>query len=267
MSDYLQRTLEEFHACTLLSVQAFDPVGRILGQFGLDGTEHAVRCPVRTQSISSVMEKLDQNKERSSYYIGSCANVQGPRDMRCGEVSFIVCKIDPRMPELGAFAFWPGRTMDGSFQETPVSVIEHLVGLLQNLARANLLGSTDEKTDVSSYGHHVRRAIAYLEQNLTINATLETASEELSLSKSYLCRIFRKETGITFSDYANALRITRSKILLAETNLHLLDIALTVGFNDQSYFNRVFKKTTGVTPLVFRREYAGAQAKNNVRIA
>lgn len=267
MSDYLQRTLEEFHACTLLSVQAFDQTGRILGQFGLDGTEHAVRCPVRTQSVSSVMEKLDRDKDRVSYYVGSCATVQGPRDARCGECCFIVCKIDPRIPELGAFAFWPGRTVDGSFQETPESVMEHLVSLLQNLARANLLNTTEEKTDVSGYGHHVRRAIAYLEQNLTGNATLESASEDLSLSKSYLCRIFRSETGLTFSDYANAMRITRSRILLAETNLPLLDIALAVGFNDQSYFNRVFKKNTGVTPLVFRREYAGGDAKSGVRIA
>lgn len=267
MSDYLQRTLEEFHSCTLLSVQAFDPAGNILGQYGLDGTEHAVRCPVRKQSIEQVMNSLDHTQERVSFYIGSCSSIKGPRDARCGECSFVVCKIDPRIPELGAFAFWPWRTVEGSPWEPPVTVIEHLVSFIQNLSRANLQKVNDDSTEKAPYGHHVRRAITYLEQNLTANASLEKASEDLELSKSYLCRIFRSETGMTFSDYANTLRIQRSRILLAETNLSLLDIALAVGFNDQSYFNRVFKKNTGLTPLVFRREYAGHESNGTIQIA
>ena len=83
-------------------------------------------------------------------------------------------------------------------------------------------------------------------------ARLEEMARRVYLSPSYFSRVFRQETGETFSGYLNRLRIERSKELLRHKELRLTDIAQKVGFEDQSYFTKVFKKLEGVTPLRYR---------------
>ena len=64
--------------------------------------------------------------------------------------------------------------------------------------------------------------------------------------------MFKKETGQTFINYLNNYKIERSKDLLKNTNMTLLDISLEVGFNNQSYYSTIFKKYTNMTPLEYR---------------
>lgn len=72
------------------------------------------------------------------------------------------------------------------------------------------------------------------------------------LNPDYLCRLFRKETGLSFSEYVNRTRIERAKELLELTSKEILDISTEVGFANVTYFNRIFKKITGVSPREYR---------------
>lgn len=72
------------------------------------------------------------------------------------------------------------------------------------------------------------------------------------LNPDYLCRLFRKETGLSFSEYVNKTRIDRSKELLELTSNEIMDISTEVGFANVTYFNRLFKKITGVSPREYR---------------
>ena len=72
------------------------------------------------------------------------------------------------------------------------------------------------------------------------------------LSPAYFSRIFKKETGATFNSFLNEVRIEKSKALLRNNDLKMVDIALMVGFESQSYFTKVFKKITGISPLQYR---------------
>lgn len=58
---------------------------------------------------------------------------------------------------------------------------------------------------------------------------------------------------MTFTQIVREVRVEKSKLLLTNSNLSTLTIALTVGFNNQNYFNMSFKKLTGMTPLEYRR--------------
>lgn len=87
--------------------------------------------------------------------------------------------------------------------------------------------------------------------------------EELSLSKlagvtglnaSYLSQLFKKETGLAVSDYIQQERIGEAKRLMELPGITLSDIATRLHFNDQSYFTKVFKKYTGMTPKQFRHD-------------
>ena len=76
--------------------------------------------------------------------------------------------------------------------------------------------------------------------------------EHLNLNKSYFCSTFKTTTGHTFCHFLNHFRIEKSKKLLLETDLNMLDIALSVGFNNQNYYCTMFKKFTGKTPLQYK---------------
>ncbi|WP_026486716.1 AraC family transcriptional regulator [Caldanaerobius polysaccharolyticus] len=99
----------------------------------------------------------------------------------------------------------------------------------------------------------VYQAIEYIKNNYKENISLEDVAHYVHLSPNYLSRLFKEEMGMSYTDYLNKLRVEESKKYLAKLDLNILDVALMVGFQDQSYFTRVFKKYEGVSPGQFRK--------------
>lgn len=81
---------------------------------------------------------------------------------------------------------------------------------------------------------------------------VDTLCKELNINKSYFCKLFKEDTGYTYSKYLNVFRIEKRKKLLLNTDMSLIDIAISVGFNSQNYFTMVFKKFVKMTPTEFR---------------
>ena len=98
------------------------------------------------------------------------------------------------------------------------------------------------------------KTTAYIKEHLTEKLSLDQAAAQVYLSKSYFCHIIKDELGCTFTEYVNRLRIERSKVLLRSTNTPIAEIACSVGFDDQSYFTRIFKKQTGTAPGKYREQ-------------
>lgn len=109
--------------------------------------------------------------------------------------------------------------------------------------------------DFNDIKHHnvIYQTTAYIKENLAEKLTLEDAAEHVSLSKSYFCRILKDELGYTFTEYVNHLRVERAKLYLRDSTMSIADIAYAVGFDDQSYFTRIFKKLTNVSPGQYRK--------------
>ena len=95
----------------------------------------------------------------------------------------------------------------------------------------------------------------YIRKNCANKLSLDSLAKEVYLSKSYLSSIFKKETGVSLTDYITKVRIEKSKKLLLEKNTSLAVISGQCGFRDQSYFTKVFKKLTGVSPKHYRSNY------------
>ncbi len=100
----------------------------------------------------------------------------------------------------------------------------------------------------------IHSAIQYMQTHFEEKITLEQMAQRVFLSPTYFSRVFKQEIGQPFSVFLNSLRIKKSKELLLDTDLKLIDIALAVGFEDQSYFTKLFKRETGITPLKFRTQ-------------
>lgn len=106
--------------------------------------------------------------------------------------------------------------------------------------------------DNKSYNPYIRKAIEYVHENYSEDINIESLCNYLDINKCYFCSLFKKSTGYTFSYFLNHFRIEKSKSLLKDTDLNLLDIAISVGFNNQNYYSMVFKKYTNQSPSVYR---------------
>jgi signal transduction histidine kinase/AraC-like DNA-binding protein len=99
----------------------------------------------------------------------------------------------------------------------------------------------------------VKQACAYIQQNYTRSFSLEELSETIGVSKSYLSRIFKMDTGISLWDYLNRYRIQKAKELLLISDASITTIAANVGYEDTSYFSRVFHDIAGCSPRSYRQ--------------
>ena len=117
--------------------------------------------------------------------------------------------------------------------------------------------------DKVKHADAVYKVIEYIKANYRRHITLEEIAASTYLSKTYLSSLFKKETRYSISEYINIVRIERSKSLLMEENLSIIEIANLCGFEDQSYFTKVFKNIVGITPKKFR-ENRGRQDKKDI---
>ncbi|MCX7788772.1 MAG: PocR ligand-binding domain-containing protein [Spirochaetes bacterium] len=98
----------------------------------------------------------------------------------------------------------------------------------------------------------LHKAMDYIKRNYHRKITLKDVAEYVKLSASYFSRLFKTEMAMTFTHYLNRVRIEQSKSLLLNESIPLVDIALLTGFEDQSYFTKVFRKHVGISPGKFR---------------
>ncbi|HYY31161.1 MAG TPA: helix-turn-helix domain-containing protein [Chthoniobacterales bacterium] len=98
----------------------------------------------------------------------------------------------------------------------------------------------------------VRRAKAHITAHYGDAISLAETARAMHVSTFYFCKIFKKATGLTFTDYLGRVRIEKAKNLLLNPHLRISEIAYTVGFQSLTHFNRVFRKLTGEAPTVFR---------------
>jgi AraC-like DNA-binding protein len=130
--------------------------------------------------------------------------------------------------------------------------------------QAVLLQLLLEILDVSSrseaaYGDHVeladrvRNALENAVWNLPEAPPIQEVLMSLGYSYAHLCRSFRARYGITPNDFIHTLKITRAKMLLSDTDLHVSEIAYRTGFNNPTYFTLLFRRMTKMTPSQYRK--------------
>ncbi|HHW66528.1 MAG: hypothetical protein PWP07_321 [Epulopiscium sp.] len=98
----------------------------------------------------------------------------------------------------------------------------------------------------------VNKILQYLHVNIENHVSLEKLAKDLDISMSYASKCFKGKMGMTIMQYSKKIKIERAKSYLLSTNKSILDIALLLGFYDQSHFTRTFKAFTGITPTQYR---------------
>ena len=103
------------------------------------------------------------------------------------------------------------------------------------------------------YDAFVNKAVKFIDENLQHKLTVNGLCEEFHVSKNYLYEAFRNNLGCTVTEYINQQRIGKAKELLTKSNASVYQVAEMVGIYNDTYFCKLFKKHSGVTPTEYRK--------------
>lgn len=118
---------------------------------------------------------------------------------------------------------------------------------------AQLLRKLGESLRERRYSPYVRQAVALIRERFAEPISLEMAAEAAGITDTYMGRLFKQETGVYFTDYLNGIRIEAAKQLMDSGDYRAKDIFERVGFSSYTYFFKVFKNRTGMTPQEYAR--------------
>lgn len=122
---------------------------------------------------------------------------------------------------------------------------------------------TRESIDIKGERQYfIEESIKYIEAHFTEKLTLEMVASMVFVNPKYFSHVFKKQMGITFTEYIVNLKIQHACKLLEMTNYRAYRISLECGFSDPSYFNRVFCAQMKMTPQTYRK-YANASKKDS----
>ena len=127
--------------------------------------------------------------------------------------------------------------------------LDELCALLQEVAEGFTNAMFYEKDKGNSY---IRKALRFIADNYFEHLELAAVADFVQLSPSYFSTLFRQVVGMNFREYLCQVRVEESKRLLLSTEFALADIAVSVGFPDQSYYCKVFRRIVGISPGKFR---------------
>lgn len=108
--------------------------------------------------------------------------------------------------------------------------------------------------DNKNLNTHLRKAIEYVETHYSRELVIKDVANYLSISDSYLGKLFKTEINTTFVEFVTRTRIYKSVELLKNKNMPIYEIAERVGYKDYRYYSMIFKKWTGLTPKEYQKK-------------
>lgn len=198
--------------------------------------------------------ETDQAKKTLHLLIEQIALRAGKRTIRAVKHYFIILSsimarklYENQVPFKKTFAFntacidmVDNHLNDASFLQFADDLIDFFVSVISERKRPRFSHQT------------VNKVILYINDEVETELSVEEIAKYLQVSTSHLSRIFREHVGITLVEYLNVRRVEESQYYLRNTNKSILDISKQYHFCNQSYFTRIFKKYTEVTPKQFR---------------
>ncbi len=167
-----------------------------------------------------------------------------------GKRTFNLPHFDPNLTKM---EFLPDPALGG--QQLIKNYLEILlIGMMRTeteKADTGVIFLREEEEDASI----TSRAISYMKENVTKKLSVGEICEEVHYNKSYLFRIFKKDTGSTVMEYFTRLKIERAKEYLREGKLNVTQISELLAFDTPNYFTKTFRKVTGYSPLQYKKIY------------
>jgi transcriptional regulator GlxA family with amidase domain len=131
-----------------------------------------------------------------------------------------------------------------------------LIELTQQAVQGNERSSHEDR-DVK-----LTAILEWVRIHLTTDLSLQTVAHEFNYSREHLARFFKKQMGMTLREYIHKNRIDRAKGLLCQSDANIREIAHRLGFEDEKYFMKLFKRYENMSPGAYRRAYYKTHLNN-----
>jgi len=148
-------------------------------------------------------------------------------------------------------AYFQTRVLTKSQHEAILRLLTIFAQHLSQLSNELIVKQTEAESPV------VARARIYIAENQTDELSLTQVAKHVNMSAFYFCKIFKKATGLTFTDYLARVRVEKVKNLLLNTHRRVSEAAYEAGFQSLSQFNRVFRRIAGESPSIYREKLHG----------
>jgi AraC-like DNA-binding protein len=142
------------------------------------------------------------------------------------------------------------------FDHAPVMAPERYdaaIAILQSFALQ--LGESAHRLLFATATHEpeaVRNAKSFIHQHLAEPMSLEAVAKAVNVSPFHFCKLFKRATGLTFTDFVNRARVEKAKRMLMKPAARITEVAYDVGFQSLSHFNRSFRRIASESPTEFR---------------
>lgn len=153
-------------------------------------------------------------------------------------------------------AYYHSRTLAPQQYTAMVKLLEIFAGHISTLANEIVVQEEEAESPM------IRRARAYILANQADPIDLDKVAQAMHVSTFYFCKMFKKATGLTFTDYLSRVRVEKAKALLLNPHLRISEIAYDVGFQSLTHFNRMFRKIVGESPTAYRESKSVRQLLN-----
>lgn len=199
----------------------------------MDGLIRNTRDEVRADRIREAKESFCQhgNPMTIKHYFEHAINVQLGKALPDGQRRYVIVE-------------------DYSRRIARCETMDEVIEIYQDL-QVFLRG--DGETEQEYLSKAVKDIIAYIGEHYAEDITLDGIAQYVELSRTYVSGLFKKELGVNLTNYITNYRIEKAKELLRDTNLKSYEVAEKVGFLDESYFSRSFKKVTGESPNSYKK--------------
>ena len=153
-------------------------------------------------------------------------------------------------------AYYHSRTLAPQQYMAMVKLLEIFATHVSTLANEIVVQEDEAESPM------IRRARAYILANQADPIDLDKVAQAMHVSTFYFCKMFKKATGLTFTDYLSRVRVEKAKTLLLNPHLRISEIAYDVGFQSLTHFNRMFRKIVGESPTAYRESRSVRQLLN-----
>jgi AraC-like DNA-binding protein/ligand-binding sensor protein len=153
-------------------------------------------------------------------------------------------------------AYYHSRTLAPQQYTAMVKLLEIFATHISSLANEIVVQENEAESPM------IRRARAYILANQADPIDLDKVAQAMHVSTFYFCKMFKKATGLTFTDYLSRARVEKAKTLLLNPHLRISEIAYDVGFQSLTHFNRMFRKIVGESPTTYRDSKSVRQLLN-----
>ncbi len=145
--------------------------------------------------------------------------------------------------ELGRLEQMADKAVEGLDVEELLSLLTEMQNVVLGEKKSEVIGNIRD---------YVKEAVDYINENYFEELTLSGLSEKYAVESSYFSRLFKQETGENLMLYIASRRMEKAKELMRREDINIAEVAFMVGYDDYTYFSKVFKKHTGVSPREYR---------------